>query len=157
MPEHPATIRVFNDFSISLMLADSAQAVQGKLFVLGGGWNMRSAQPTPCAIAAVVSVPWTETNRRHALEFSLLDGNGRPVSPAEGAPALTIGTEFEVGRGPGLPPGIRLNVPIAINMGPLQLAPGQYEWRVTLDGRGRDDWRLPFTVLAQVPGQPPQG
>jgi hypothetical protein len=145
----PPTIRVFNDFSLTLLLADSAQAIGGKLFVLGAGWNLRSTQPTPCAIAAIVAVPWTETNRKHSLQITLIDGNGRQFPPAaSGAPPLVISSEFEVGRQPGLPPGIRINVPIAINLGPLQLPAGQFEWRAILDGKGRDDWRLPFTVLA---------
>ena len=44
------------------MLADSAQAVGGKLYILGGGWS-RSAGAAPFAIAAKIEVPWDEASR----------------------------------------------------------------------------------------------
>jgi hypothetical protein len=53
---------------------------------------------------------------------------------------------FEVGRPAGLKPGTPLDFPVAVNSGPLPLAPGRYEWRLTIDGEVDDDWRLPFSV-----------
>ena len=50
---------------VTLMLADSAQAVEGKLYILGGGWSLVGPEPTPMAIALKIEVPWDETNRRH--------------------------------------------------------------------------------------------
>ena len=54
---------------------------------------------------------------------------------------------FEVGRPPGLKPGTPLDFPVAVNSGPLPLEPGgRYEWRLSIDGRSDEDWRLPFTT-----------
>ena len=35
----------------TLMLADAAQAADGKLYILGGGWNLIGPEPSPTAIA----------------------------------------------------------------------------------------------------------
>ena len=45
-----------------MMLADSAQVSEGKLFILGGGWSV-TGPPAPSAIALHVEVPWDQTNR----------------------------------------------------------------------------------------------
>ena len=144
------------DFRTSMMLADNAQAVGGKLYVLGAGWN--STFPgAPGAIAGIVTVPWTETNRKHTLVFSLVDESGVavrvPTQQGEFAP-LTIRTEFEVGRPPGVRPGSSFSNPIAINYVALPFQAGHsYEWRWSINERTRDDWRLPFEVRA-APAMP---
>jgi len=41
-----------------------------------------------------------------------------------------------VGRPPGLPPGTALDVPLAVNFGPLELPPGAaFFWSVSVDGK----------------------
>ncbi|MFI5347933.1 MAG: DUF6941 family protein, partial [Elusimicrobiota bacterium] len=64
---------------VTMMLADSAQAVGGKLYILGGGWSITGPQPCPSAIAVLVSVPWNETNRKHRVKVELVDEDYRPV------------------------------------------------------------------------------
>ena len=44
------------------MLADAAQAVEGKLYILGGGWSVTGPEPSASAIAAYIQVPWDRTN-----------------------------------------------------------------------------------------------
>jgi hypothetical protein len=36
---------------VNLLLADPADAVGGKLYINGGGWNVTGLQPVPFAIA----------------------------------------------------------------------------------------------------------
>jgi hypothetical protein len=36
-----------------------------------------------------------------------------------------------------------------MNSTPLPLEPGRYEWRLTIDGEGRQDWSLAFTVRGE--------
>jgi hypothetical protein len=145
-------------FRTSMMLADSAQAVGGKLYVLGGGWSF-TFPGVPGAVAGIVTVPWSETNRRHVLEFNLVDDRGAAVRVPTGrgdfAP-LVIRSEFELGRPPGVRPGSSFTNPIAINYMTLPLEAGRsYEWRWTINGQGHDDWRLPFDVrIPPQPGQP---
>ena len=62
-----------------MMLADAAQAVEGKLYILGGGWSITGPEPTPSAIAAYIQVPWDRTNVQHEFRFELLDADGNPV------------------------------------------------------------------------------
>ena len=51
---------------------------------------------------------------------------------------------------PGIKPGTPLELPLAVNSGPLPLEPGsRYEWRLSINGEGDDDWRLAFSVRAE--------
>jgi hypothetical protein len=139
----------------SLMLADSAQAVGGKLYVLGGGWNI--AVPGPSAIAGLIQVDWNETNQRHHWVLELLDGDGEPVVlPGPfGEQPVRLEADFEIGRPPGVTAGIEQGVPFGINLGPLPLSPGRYVWRLSINGATDDDWRQPFSIVEALPGQPP--
>ena len=148
MDDHPLA-----GWKITMMLADSAQAAEGKLFVLGGGWTHTGPAYVPSAIAMIISVPWSEANRRHRLKLSLVTSDGEPfeITGANGVrQALELHTEFEVGRPPGLTPGSSLTVPLAINVGPLQYEPGRYEWQCTIDDAAHDDWKLPFEYRAPL-------
>jgi hypothetical protein len=130
---------------VTLLLADSAQAVEGKLYILGGGWSIIGPEPTPMAIAVKIEVPWDQTNRRHTWQFVLLDSDGRPVTSEE--QPIEIGGEFEVGRPAGIKPGTPIDLPLAINLGPLPLPPdGRYVWRLSIDGRSDGDWSLAFST-----------
>src|SRR5277367_1146782 len=104
---------------VSMMLADSAQAVQGKLYILGAGWNMTGPEPNPSAIAAYVEVSWDMANQRHHWRLELLESDGQlvEVPGPEGDQGLQIMGEFEVGRPPGVLPGSGLGFPMAINLG----------------------------------------
>jgi len=137
-----------SDWAVTVVLADAAQVYDGKLSILGGGWQTIRAMTAPFAIAILIAVPWSETNRRHKMLFTLRTADGQPVAFGEGAGSvpLQIGTEFEVGRPPGFPQGSRFNVPIAVNVAPLPLQPGSYVWTWSLDSAERDEWRLPFEV-----------
>ena len=50
---------------VTLLLCDFAEAVNGKLYVMGGGWNILFApgQPVTMSVAAVLAVPWDRTNQ----------------------------------------------------------------------------------------------
>ena len=135
----------------TLLLADAAQAVEGKLYVLGAGWSVTGPQPAPMAIALKLDVPWDQANSRHRWRLELVDADGEPVTLNEGGP-IFIEQEFEVGRPPGVKPGTALDYVVAMNITPLPLEPGrQYAWTLTIDGDGRDDWRLPFSTRPAAP------
>jgi len=133
---------------VTLMLADAAQAVDNKLYILGGGWSIIGPDPTPSAIALHLKVPWNEANEPHRLRLELLDSDGHPVSMGE--EPLAIDAEFEVGRPPGLIRGTPIDLSMAINVGPILLAPGgRYEWRLSIDGHHEAEWHLAFTSRAK--------
>lgn len=129
-----------------MLLADSVQAVGGKLYILGGGWSI-TGPPTPCGIAILIEVPWDQTNRKHPWKLELLDSDGEPVlvETPVGEQRLAFEGEVEVGRPPGLRPGTPIAVPLAINLQPIPLEPGtRFEWRFSIDGETDDNWRLTF-------------
>lgn len=129
----------------SLLLADAAQVVQGKLYILGGGWSITGPEPAPSAIAIKIDVPWDEANRRHRFQLNLLDADGKPV--IIGNQPVSITGEFEAGRPAGLLPGTPLDVTLAINIGPLPIQPGsRYVWRLSINDRSDEDWELAFTI-----------
>jgi hypothetical protein len=141
----------------TMLLADSAQAVDGKLYVLGGGWNMMGPG-APTAVAVHIHVPWDQTNRQHQWRLELIDSDDQAVTapgPVEDQPIVLEGA-FEVGRPPGTPLGSEQGVSIAVNIGPLPLTPGgRYVWRLSIDGDTDETWRLPFSVIAVQAGAAP--
>jgi hypothetical protein len=135
--------------NVTMLLADAVQAVGGKLYILGGGWSIIRSEPSPMAIAIKVEVPWEEANRVHSLQLSLINEDGRPVlvqTPIGDRP-VELSMEFEVGRPPGLRTGTPLDVPLAINLGPLPLQAGsRYVWICSIDGHSEPNWRVSFFV-----------
>ena len=89
---------------VTMLLADAAQAVEGKLYVLGGGWSITGPDPTPSAIAVYIQVPWDRTNVEHAFRFDLVDSDGDSVeleTETGVEEPITIEGSFEVGRPAG--------------------------------------------------------
>jgi Family of unknown function (DUF6941) len=134
---------------VTLLLSDYAEAVNGKLYVMGGGWNILFApgQPVSMSVAAVVAVPWDRTNQSHELRLQLLTDDGGAVE-MEGQPVEVTG-EFELGRPPGIKPGSSLNAPFVWTFAGLVLEAGGYEWKLTIGGEPVAS--RPFTV-AHPPG-----
>lgn len=143
---------------VTLLLADSAQAAEGKLYILGAGWSLTGPQPSPAAIALIVEVPWDQTNLRHRWRLDLVNSDGQPIrlQDASGrADPVVVEGEIEVGRPVGVTPGTPIAAPLAINLAPLPLpAGGRYEWRLTIGDESREDWRLAFSTR---PAPPPSG
>lgn len=140
-----------------MLLADYAQAAEGKLNIIGGGWNITGPAPVPSAIAILIEVPWDRTNERHEFTLELVDSDGDPVMGlgASGSEEpLRIGGQFEVGRPPGIKRGTPISFPLAINLAPQPLPPdGRYEWRLSINGESDEDWRLAFSTRPAEPGR----
>jgi hypothetical protein len=144
---------------VTLLLADSAQAVSGKLYVLGGGWSLTGPEPSAMALAVKIDVPWDRANIKHRWQLELLDGDGAPVelppAAADGAAQpLRIEGEFEAGRPAGLKPGTPLDVALALNFPPLPLAAdGRYVWRLSIAGFD-GDWQVAFSTRPPATAAP---
>ena len=63
---------------VNLLLADHADAVGGKLYINGGGWNVTGPQPVPSGVAMLIEVPWDQTNTKHQVLLELLDVAATP-------------------------------------------------------------------------------
>ncbi len=143
-----------NDMRVTMMLADSAQAVGGKLYILGGGWNLTGPAPTPSAIVMYVQIPWEQTNVRHPWKLELLDEDGQPVlvSTPIGEKPLVLEGQLEAGRPPGVRHGSHIGLPVALNLGPLPLQPGKrYVWQLWINNETDENWRLPFDTRTMPP------
>ena len=131
-----------------MLLADAAQAVDNKLYVLGGGWSVTNPTTAPFGLAIKIEVPWSEALQKHMWSLELMDADGHAVmgQSADGSEEpIQIGGDFEVGRPEGLPPGTPIDFSLAINSTPLTLAAGsRYMWRLFIDGQTSDDWYVAF-------------
>lgn len=87
-----------------MMLADTAQEVGGKLYILGGGWSVTGPEVGPMALAIKIDVPWNSANQRHKFDVMLLGEDGQPpemLGPEGQVPGeVRFSGDFEVGRPP---------------------------------------------------------
>ena len=124
-----------------LILADHAEAINGKMYLMGGGWDSRQvqdfAQPVPITIAAAVMVPWNATNQRHQLRLRVEDADGHQLAEVK--------VEFTTGRPPQLSVGMLQRVPLAFQQIPIRL-PGPGVYVIVAEINGRDDKRIVFTA-----------
>lgn len=127
-----------------MLLCDHAQVADGKLYVLGGGWNQAQAGvPLPMALAVVIAVPWDATNQKHELIIRLADDDGVQIDNED--QPVVIGGPFEVGRPPGVKQGTPLNQQMAFKFGTIVLDPGGYVFELSIDDTMLA--RAPFRVI----------
>jgi hypothetical protein len=133
----------------TFMLADHAEAVNGKLYVTGGCWNAITVAQLPTTyphftVAAALQVPWQATNQEHSLRLDLVDANGQSVLPE------SLQGHFETGRPPGMRAGDEAAVVVAFNFNGLQLhEAGVHEFVLEVDGT--ELGRASFKVMAVEP------
>lgn len=141
-------------FKVTMMLADAAHEVGGKLYILGGGWTNITPGPAQFAIACIVDVPWSKTNQEHKFRLECVDLDGNPLMvPAEqGEMPLAGEGAFGVGRPFGVRPGSALAVAFVVPFMVVLPPSGEYEWRLSIEGETREEWRLPFTTRPLPPG-----
>lgn len=121
---------------IQLILADAAQAVSGKVSMLGAGWSVTGTPTGPSAVVALIKVPWDRANERLEMHLQLVDEDGNAVlmpGPSGAAPVEFRG-DLEAGRPPGIRPGTPIDASFAINVPPLPLPQRRYMWSLDLGG-----------------------
>jgi hypothetical protein len=141
---------------VTMLLAESAQAVGGKLYILGGGWSITGPLPAPSAIALKIEVPWDLAARRHNILLELVNADGQPIRlpTPEGEQAVRAEAQFETGIPAGLIAGTPIDATLAINVAPLPLPPGsRYMWRLSIDGDTREEWQVAFSTRPAQPRQ----
>jgi hypothetical protein len=133
------------------MIADGAQQVGGKLYVLGGQWDRLMVSSFPAqhptmAVVLVIKVEYNEALDRHHLDVQLtLDG--QPMD------AKATG-EIITGHSPGQVRGAPSFVPLALTFNDTVFEnSGRYEWVITVD---KDELaRVPIEVVqGAAPGMP---
>lgn len=139
---------------VTMLMADSAQVAERKLFILGGGLTAIGPNPQPVALAIRLLVPWDRANLDHNWLIEMLDEDGQPVMVGERP--LQIRGNVVAGRPAGARPGTPLPIPLAINLGALKL-PGdkRYTFQLSIDGESRPGWRVSFDSRADAKATPP--
>jgi hypothetical protein len=130
-------------------LADAAETVNGKLYVMGGGITIlwRNQFPAPLDVSLVVAFHYNaaEAGGQRELKLEVNDADGKNILPplqAQFAPA---------GRAPGVPSGVSLGALFAIGIGgaPILPGPGDYAIEILLDGNHVKS--VPFAVAIPQP------
>jgi hypothetical protein len=97
-----------------LLLTDYSEALNGKLYTLGAGWNVLRFPELPqewrFTLGLGIDVSWDETNRRQGLQVAIQDPDGAELGEE-------LSMEVEAGRPPGMPPGQDQRMVIAVNVG----------------------------------------
>lgn len=128
-----------------LILANHAEAINGLLYISGGGWTELHRQihggrvpPSHFGIGISVRIPWNETNQPHTFLLEIQNDDATvQIARAEG--------EVNVGRPPQLVPGSVQHAVLAMNVDTVFPAPGGYRLIVTVDeGKAVGTW--PFRV-----------
>lgn len=116
-----------------LILADRAEAVNGKLYMMGGSWDQIGvidfAKPVAFSIAIGILIPWNATNQDHQLQVHLLDEDGTRLFRMEGS--------FRTGRPPQLPQGGAQHNVLAITVSALLPQAGIYTAEATINEGAR--------------------
>lgn len=133
-----------------MLLCDYAEELNGKLYVMGGGWsrNFTPGQPSNMALAIKLTIPWNEANRPYDINVRLVDDNHDPVRNEEGKDIEIVG-KVEVGRPPGIRPGSNLDSALALTFAGLILLPGTYVWELLIDSKVLES--TPFDVIDPNP------
>jgi hypothetical protein len=122
------------EFKLILASAAQSDAANGTLHLLGAGWSVTPTPTAPQAVALLIKVPWDRANEKLPLTLELLNADGHPVEVAgpAGVQRVRADAEIEVGRPPGLAHGAHLDASFSLNISPMPLPPGRYQWRATV-------------------------
>lgn len=133
------------------LIADYAETVSGKLYLMGGGWDTvfvsgeagQAHHHVRLAVAVGVRVGWEETNEAIPVRITVEDDDGAGYLQADGV--------LNVGRPPGLPPGstqlAQMTANLAFNLPRL----GGYRMRIRAGNGERVCERLlPFRLVVRA-------
>jgi hypothetical protein len=128
-----------------LLLSDHSESVNGKLYMVGGGWNVLHLPELPhdwgFHIALGLDVGWDETNTSHNVTVSLHDPDGVELGES-------LSAEFEAGRPPGMPAGQEQRLVMSIGASATFATAGPHAAIVEADGE--EIGRARFYVTAGV-------
>lgn len=140
--------------SRSFFPADYAAVENGKVYVSGGFWSVLRFAEFPAvlptmSLVAVIEVPFHANFSGHALSITLVDQDEKPAGvKIEGMfrSAPTIESRFGA---PGL-------TPVAVPIQGLQIdRPGEYVFKISVDGDELDRYSFDVIQIANVNVQPP--
>ncbi|HUS14017.1 MAG TPA: hypothetical protein VM536_03270 [Chloroflexia bacterium] len=132
-----------------LLIADRAEVVGGKLYLMGGAWEhitvVDASQPVSFSIALGINIPWNATNERHRMRLQVQDADGASLAELDG--------ELVAGRPPHLSAGSPQRLLFATTFGIMVPHPGLFAIVVALNGV--EARRTTFDVAVNAAGRPP--
>jgi hypothetical protein len=127
-----------------LIPANHAEAINGLLYLSGGGWTDVHRQirggnvPTNhFGIGLSIRIPWHETNEKHRFTLDVQNEDASQV-------VVHAAGDMNVGRPPQLSPGSVQHAIFAINVDIVFPQPGGYRIIAIVDGKDTATW--PFRV-----------
>jgi hypothetical protein len=112
-----------------LLIADRAEVVNGKLYLMGGAWDHITitdlSQPVTFSVALGILIPWNATNEMHRMRLVVEDADGGMLAELQG--------ELVAGRPPHLTAGSPQRVLFAAGVGVLLPRAGTYAIVAYLD------------------------
>jgi hypothetical protein len=125
-----------------VILAEHAEVIHGKLYLMGGGWDNITVQdfqaPLILPLAVSILVPWPATNRPHTEEVSVQTADAEVL--AEQHRHLTVGRPAEIEPGTSQRSLLVLRVPVRLP------GPGRYVALASVNGTS--ETRVAFRALA---------
>jgi hypothetical protein len=142
-----ATVESAQEIRIkAMLLADAAQAVAGKLYLLGGGFDRINVANIPAVhqfdLALLVEVPWTATNEPTQILVELVDADNNFAGYRADA-------VMEAGRPAGARRGAPFNIPLTVPVIATFPQPGRYAVRVVVNGNEQE--RCSIEVVGPSP------
>ena len=135
-----------------VILADRVEAINGKLYMMGGGWDQLHVadfgRPVGIGFAIGILVPWSETNVEHPVRVWVENEDGTRIPPG-------IDAGISMGRPPHAVPGQSFRALLAINGSWTLPQAGSYRIMVTV-GATEAKRTVFHAIGAQMLLQPPR-
>ena len=131
-------------------LSDSAELVEGKIYVLGGGIDTLWAPQVPSVYTLTCVLKLTfdvaEIGRKHKLEIHIIDEDGKSIA--------NVGADLEIpGKSPDLPKGWRQSFATVLKFQNLKLPKfGTYSFNIVVNNTSLKSIPLRLTQLVQTSG-----
>ncbi|HYU21171.1 MAG TPA: hypothetical protein VEQ11_20985 [Chloroflexota bacterium] len=138
------------------ILADHAEAVNGKLYLMGGGWDRIFVsdfnKSVDIAFALGVLVPWNATNMRHTIQITIEDLDRKQPVP------FNLSAGFVTGRPPSITEGETQRALLALSDVSVKFdEPGAYQAIARIVGGHERRVEFRLVALPTVQIQAPKG
>ena len=133
-----------------LLLADHAEAVNGKLYLMGGAWDRLVlsdfSQPQRFSLALGILVPWSATDEQFHLTLVIENDDGKVLQ--------TFDANVVQGRPPTAVPGQSFRALLALNGAMVIPAPGTYRVVARLSNGHQKTTTFHASALSPSPAPP---
>ncbi len=132
-------------------LADAAEAVNGKIYVVGGAFDTIWASNVPVVypqLSLVMRLMFTpaEVGRKHKIEINLMEEDGKRIT--------SVGGDLEIGQNPEVPKGWRQGFLTSLNFANLKFEKlGDYGFEIVVNNSSLKSVPLRIAQRIQLQAQ----